>query len=162
MTLHCSLLFLNSVSHLLKLILCRLEREHPVEAFNFRNLLLAYSLLRNLTVKASVSVVTTYYMRVSDAAVVSVFISAKAETSSNCIRCLAMDDRVDSNNESLSRTPQYYNHLITCLTQYRFSYKLNNLQVRATQSQRPQISENKICPLANTAFTCKTQKITIV
>jgi hypothetical protein len=59
-------------------------------------LLLAYSLLRNFTVKASASVVRTYYIRVSDAAVVSVFISAENKTSSNCRRCLAMDVRVDS------------------------------------------------------------------
>jgi hypothetical protein len=52
-------------------------------------------------------VVTTYYIRVSDTAVVSVFISAEAETSSNCGRCLAMDVRVDSNNQPLSGMPQY-------------------------------------------------------
>jgi hypothetical protein len=70
-------------------------------------LLLAYSLPRNLTVKASFSVVTTYYISVSDAAVVSVFISAETETSSNCRRCLAMDIRVDSYNPHSSGTPQY-------------------------------------------------------
>jgi hypothetical protein len=37
------------------------------------------SLLWNLTVKASVSVVTAYYIHVSDAVVVSIFISAEAE-----------------------------------------------------------------------------------
>jgi hypothetical protein len=46
---------------------------------------LAYSLPRNLTVKASISVVTTYSIRVSDAAVVSVFISAETEASSNSV-----------------------------------------------------------------------------
>jgi hypothetical protein len=46
---------------------------------------LAYSLLRNPTVKASISVVTIYYVRVSDAAVVSVFVSAETETSSNSV-----------------------------------------------------------------------------
>jgi hypothetical protein len=46
---------------------------------------LAYSLPRNLTVKASVSMVTTYYIRVSDAAVVSVCVSAETETSSNSV-----------------------------------------------------------------------------
>jgi hypothetical protein len=62
-------------------------------------LLLAYSLPQNPTVKASISVVTTYYVRVSDAAivrlwtkttefffsnaaVVSAFISTETETSS--------------------------------------------------------------------------------
>jgi hypothetical protein len=70
-------------------------------------LLLAYSLPRNLTVKASVSVVTTYCIRVSDAPVVSVFISAESETSSNYRRCLAIDVRVDSHNQALSSTPQY-------------------------------------------------------
>jgi hypothetical protein len=104
---HGSPLSVSSVSHPLKIILYRLEREHPVEPFNFLLLLLVYSLPQNLTVKASVSVVMAYYIRVSDAAVVSVFISAETETSSNCRRCLAMDDRVDSNNQSLSRTPQY-------------------------------------------------------
>jgi hypothetical protein len=63
---------LISVSHPLKLNLCRLEREHLLEPFNFLfsdASLLAYSLPRNLTVKAFVSVVTTYYsIRVSDAA----------------------------------------------------------------------------------------------
>jgi hypothetical protein len=44
---------------------------------------LANSLPRNSTVKASISVVTTYYVRVSDAAVVRVFVSAETETSSN-------------------------------------------------------------------------------
>jgi hypothetical protein len=63
-------------------------------------LLLAYSLPRNLTVKALISVVTTYYIRVSDAAVVSLFISAETETSFNCRRCLAMDVRVDSCNQA--------------------------------------------------------------
>jgi hypothetical protein len=48
-------------------------------------LLLAYSLPRNLTVKASISVVTTYYIRVSDAAVVSAFVSAETETNSNFV-----------------------------------------------------------------------------
>jgi hypothetical protein len=42
-------------------------------------------LQRNPNVKASVSVVTTYYIRVSDAAVVSVFISVETETSSNSV-----------------------------------------------------------------------------
>jgi hypothetical protein len=69
---------------------------------------LAYSLRGNPTLKASISVVKTYYVRVSDAAVVSVFISAETETSSNCRRCLAMDVRVDSNNQPLSGTPQYF------------------------------------------------------
>jgi hypothetical protein len=46
---------------------------------------LAYSLPRNPTVKASISVVTTYYVRVSDAEVVSVFVSAETETSSNSV-----------------------------------------------------------------------------
>jgi hypothetical protein len=59
------------------------------------------------TVKAFIFVVTTYYVRVSDAAVVSVFISAETETSSNCRRCLVMDVRVDSNNQPLTGTPQY-------------------------------------------------------
>jgi hypothetical protein len=70
-------------------------------------LLLTYSLPQNLTIKASVPVVTTYYISVSDTAVVSVFISAETETSSNCRRCLAMDVRVDSYNQPLSGTPQY-------------------------------------------------------
>jgi hypothetical protein len=42
-------------SHLLKRILCRPEREHPVEPFNFLHLLLVYSLPQNPTVKASFS-----------------------------------------------------------------------------------------------------------
>jgi hypothetical protein len=42
-------------------------------------LLLAYSLPRNPTVKSSISLVTTYYIRVSDRAVVSIFISAETE-----------------------------------------------------------------------------------
>jgi hypothetical protein len=42
---------------------------------------LAYLLPRNLTVKAYVSVVTTNYIRVSEAAVVSLFISAETEIS---------------------------------------------------------------------------------
>jgi hypothetical protein len=70
-------------------------------------LLVACSLPRTLTVKASVSMVTAYYIRVSEAAVVSIFISAETETSSNCRRCLAMDVRVDSNNQPLSGTSQY-------------------------------------------------------
>jgi hypothetical protein len=69
---------------------------------------LAYSLPRNLTVKASVSMVTLHYVRVSDAAVVSIFISAETETNSNCIRCLAMDVHVDSNNQTLSGKLQYF------------------------------------------------------
>jgi hypothetical protein len=48
-------------------------------------LLLVYSLPQNPTVKSSISVVTTYYVRVSDAAVVSVFISVESETSSNYV-----------------------------------------------------------------------------
>jgi hypothetical protein len=65
---------------------------------------LAHSLPRSSTVKASVSVVTAYHIRVSDAAVVSVFISAETETGSNsvttevcsdCRRCLAMDISFD-------------------------------------------------------------------
>jgi hypothetical protein len=72
------------------------------------NLPLAYSLLQNLTVKASVSAVTAHYIRVSDAAVVSVFISAETETSSNFRRCLAMDVRVDSCNQPLSGRPHKY------------------------------------------------------
>jgi hypothetical protein len=48
-------------------------------------LLLAYSLPRNPTVKAAVSVVTAYYIRVSDAAVVSIFVSAETEISSNSV-----------------------------------------------------------------------------
>jgi hypothetical protein len=71
------------------------------------HLLLAYSLLWNLTVKASVPMVTTYYIRLSNTEVVSVFISAETETSSNCRRCLAMDVRGDSNNQALNSTPQY-------------------------------------------------------
>jgi NADPH-dependent ferric siderophore reductase len=67
---------------------------------------LAYSLPQNPTVKASISVLTTYYVRVSDAAVVSVFISAETETVSNCRRCLAMDVRADSYNQA--DTPQYW------------------------------------------------------
>jgi hypothetical protein len=47
--------------------------------------LLAYSLPRNPTVKTSVSVVTAYYICVSDAAVVSVFVTAETETSSNSV-----------------------------------------------------------------------------
>jgi hypothetical protein len=78
------------------------------------HLLLAYSLPRNLTVKASVSVVTTYYICTSDAGVVSVIISAETETSSNCRRCLAMDVRVDSYNQPLSGTPQYYIYTFLC------------------------------------------------
>jgi hypothetical protein len=62
---------------------------------------LEYSLPRNLTVKASVSVATTYYIRVSDAAVVSLFISAETETNSNCRRCLAMDVCFDSYNRGV-------------------------------------------------------------
>jgi hypothetical protein len=50
----------------------------------------------------------------------------------------------------------YYTRLITCLTQCRFLYELNNLQVRATQSERRLISENKNRSLENTTFTCKT------
>jgi hypothetical protein len=73
-------------------------------------LLLAYSLPRSPTVKVSVSVVTTYHIRVSDAAVVSVFVSTETETSYNCRRCLAMDVRVASNNQSLTGTPQYNYH----------------------------------------------------
>jgi hypothetical protein len=46
---------------------------------------LAYSLPRNPTLKASISVVTAYYVRISDAAVVVVFVSAEAETSSNSV-----------------------------------------------------------------------------
>jgi hypothetical protein len=69
------------------------QREH-LEPFNL-----------NLTVKASVSVVTAYYVRVSDAAVVSVFISAETETSSNCRRCLAMDVRFDPYNQAFRRHP---------------------------------------------------------
>jgi hypothetical protein len=69
---------------------------------------LAYSLPQTLTAQASVSVVTAHYIRVSDAAVVSVFISVETETNSNCRRCLAMDVRVNSNNKPLSGTPQYY------------------------------------------------------
>jgi hypothetical protein len=84
-------------SHPLKLILCQLEREH----------LLAYSLLRNFTVKECVLVVTTYYVRISDAPVVSVFVSPETETRSNCRRCLAVEVRVYSNNQPLSGTPQY-------------------------------------------------------
>jgi hypothetical protein len=72
------------------------------------HLLLAYSLPRNLTVKASVSVVTTYYIRVSDEVVVSVFISAETETNFNCRRYLAMDDRFDWNNQFLNGTPHYF------------------------------------------------------
>jgi hypothetical protein len=68
---------------------------------------LAYWLPLNLTVKASVSMVTTYYIRVSDPAVVSVFISTETETSSNCRRCLAMDVHVDSYDQPLSDTPHY-------------------------------------------------------
>jgi hypothetical protein len=116
MTLHCRLIWpfivdwcdpslsVGSASHSVKLILCRLEREHLLELFNFLFCdasLLAYSLPRNSTVRTSVSVVTTYYIRVSDAAVVSVLISAETETSSNCRRCLAMDVRVDSYNQPL-------------------------------------------------------------
>jgi hypothetical protein len=67
----------------------------------------AFSLSRNLTVKASISVAPTYYIRVSDTVVVSAFISTETETSSNCRRCLAMDVRVDSYNQPLSGTPQY-------------------------------------------------------
>jgi hypothetical protein len=48
-------------------------------------LLLAYSLPRNPTVKASISVVTAYYVVVSEAAVVSAFVSAETETSSNSV-----------------------------------------------------------------------------
>jgi hypothetical protein len=68
---------------------------------------LAYSLPRNLTVKASVSVVTAYYVRVSGAALASAFISAETEKTSNCRRCLAMDVRVDSYNQPLSGTSHY-------------------------------------------------------
>jgi hypothetical protein len=46
---------------------------------------LAIRFPRNPTVKASVSVVTTYYVRVSDAAVISVLVSAETETSSNSV-----------------------------------------------------------------------------
>jgi hypothetical protein len=46
---------------------------------------LAYSLPRNPNVKASISVVTAYYILVSDAAVVSIFISTETETSSNSV-----------------------------------------------------------------------------
>jgi hypothetical protein len=46
---------------------------------------LACSLPRNPTVKASVSVVTAYYIRFSDAAVVSIFNSVETETSSNSV-----------------------------------------------------------------------------
>jgi hypothetical protein len=46
---------------------------------------LAYSLPRNPTVKASISVVTIYYVRVFDAAVVRVFISVETETSYNSV-----------------------------------------------------------------------------
>jgi hypothetical protein len=73
------------------------------------HLLLAYSFPPNLTVKASVSVVTTYYIRVSDAGVVSVLISSETKASSNFRRCLAMDVSVDSYNQPLSGTPQYVN-----------------------------------------------------
>jgi hypothetical protein len=48
-------------------------------------LLLAYLLPWNPTVKASISVITTYYVRVFNAAVVSVFVSAEIETSSNSV-----------------------------------------------------------------------------
>jgi hypothetical protein len=68
---------------------------------------LAYALLQNPTVKASVSMVTAYYIRVSEEAVVSVLIIGETEISSNCIRCLAMDVRVDSCNQPLSGTPHY-------------------------------------------------------
>jgi hypothetical protein len=107
LTFHCWL-SLSSVSDPLKLTFYRPEREHPVQPFNFLHLLLAYSLPRNLTVKASVSMVTTYYIRVSDAAVISVFISAETETSSNCRRCLTMDVLIDSYNPPLCGTPQYF------------------------------------------------------
>jgi hypothetical protein len=46
---------------------------------------LEYSLPQNPTVKASVSMVTVYYIRVSDAAVVSVFVSTESEISSNSV-----------------------------------------------------------------------------
>jgi hypothetical protein len=46
---------------------------------------LAYSLPRNLSVKASISVVTVYYVCVSDSAVVSVFVSAETEKNSNFV-----------------------------------------------------------------------------
>jgi hypothetical protein len=74
-----SWLSVSSVSHLLTRIPCRLKRERSTEPFNYLHLLLAYSLPRNLTVKASVSVVTAYYVCVSDAAVVSILVSAEAE-----------------------------------------------------------------------------------
>jgi hypothetical protein len=48
-------------------------------------------------------VVTTHYIPVSDAAVVSVFIFGETETSPNCRRCLAMDVRVDSYNQAFRR-----------------------------------------------------------
>jgi hypothetical protein len=70
---------LNPSVSVLVTVLCRLEREHPVEPFNFlfpMQLLLAYSLPRNSIVKAPIALVTTYYVRVSDAVVVSVIISA--------------------------------------------------------------------------------------
>jgi hypothetical protein len=76
-----------SVSVLLT-VLCRLKREHPVNSsiscFPMQ-LPLAYSLPRNPTVKASISLVTTYYVRASDAAVISIFVSAETETSSNSV-----------------------------------------------------------------------------
>jgi hypothetical protein len=46
---------------------------------------LAYLLPWNSTVKASISVVTTYYVLVSEGAVVSIFVSAETETNSNSV-----------------------------------------------------------------------------
>jgi hypothetical protein len=76
-----SWLSVSSVSHLLKRILCRPQREHPIVRvpLNFLHLLLAYSFLQNPTVKACVSMVTAYYIRVFEAAVVSVFVTAESE-----------------------------------------------------------------------------------
>jgi hypothetical protein len=121
LTLHSSP-SLSSVSHPLKLMLCRLKREHLLAPLNFlfcNASLLAYSLPRNLTVKASVSVVTAYYIIVSDAAVVSAFISAETETNSNCRRFLAMDVRVDSYNQPLSGTPQYFGAKLRFIFNFR-------------------------------------------
>jgi hypothetical protein len=103
---HCWL-FLSSVSHPLKFILYRQESEYPVEPFNFLHLLLVSSLPRNLTVNASVSVIPTYYISISNTVVVSVFITTETETSSNCRHCLAMDVHIDSYNQPLSGMPQY-------------------------------------------------------
>jgi hypothetical protein len=77
---------------------------------------LAYSLPRNPTVKVSISVLTAYYVRVSDAVVVSVFVTTETELvliplplklRSDCRRCVAMDGRSNSDIRLSCRTPQY-------------------------------------------------------